>query len=100
MNKYVIRTSLVWMALIACAIGLYVYFMPKRQAARSAGVQPLAVGSAPSQPETARQNPNTQSETPLAPVQLSPERMQSIGVQTGTVEWKKVTDHIRATGTV
>lgn len=102
MNKYVVQTSLVWIALIACAIGLYVYRtgMPKRQAAGSRGVQPLAVGSAQSQPETARQSPNTQSETPLAPVQLAPERMQSIGVQTGTVEWKKVTDHIRVTGTV
>jgi Cu(I)/Ag(I) efflux system membrane fusion protein/cobalt-zinc-cadmium efflux system membrane fusion protein len=26
--------------------------------------------------------------------------MQSIGVTTGTVEWKQITDHIRATGTV
>jgi Cu(I)/Ag(I) efflux system membrane fusion protein/cobalt-zinc-cadmium efflux system membrane fusion protein len=102
MNKYVIRTSVVWIALIACAIALYLYRtrMPKRPAAHSAGVQPLAVGSAPSQPDTAGQRPNTEPETPLAPVQLAPERMQSIGVSTRTVEWKQVTNHIRATGTV
>jgi Cu(I)/Ag(I) efflux system membrane fusion protein/cobalt-zinc-cadmium efflux system membrane fusion protein len=36
----------------------------------------------------------------LAPVQLTPERMQSIGVKTGTVEYKQVSDDIQATGTV
>jgi RND family efflux transporter MFP subunit len=40
------------------------------------------------------------AETPLAPVQLSPERLQSIGVKFGTVERKPVQDEIRATGTV
>ena len=39
-------------------------------------------------------------ETPLVPVQLTPERMQSIGVRTGTVEYKQLSDDIRATGTV
>jgi Cu(I)/Ag(I) efflux system membrane fusion protein/cobalt-zinc-cadmium efflux system membrane fusion protein len=39
-------------------------------------------------------------EAPLAPVQLTPERMQSIGVKLGTVEYKQLNDDIRATGTV
>jgi membrane fusion protein, copper/silver efflux system len=39
-------------------------------------------------------------ETPLAPVQLSVERLQSIGVKFGVVERKPVQDEIRATGTV
>ena len=101
MNKYVIRTSLVWVAVIACTAGVYLYRtnIPGRPATISAGVQPLAVGSAPSPPE-AGQTPNTPSEAPLAAVQLTPERMQSIGVETGTVEWKQITDHIHATGTV
>ncbi len=38
--------------------------------------------------------------TPLAPVQLSAERLQSIGVKFGVVERKPVQDEIRATGTV
>ncbi|HLJ15204.1 MAG TPA: efflux RND transporter periplasmic adaptor subunit [Bryobacteraceae bacterium] len=36
----------------------------------------------------------------VAPVQLSPQRMQSIGVKTGLVKWKSVHDQIRTTGNV
>jgi len=39
-------------------------------------------------------------ETPLAPIQLSPQRMQSIGVQIGKVESKTVSDEIRFYGSV
>ncbi len=39
-------------------------------------------------------------ETALVPVQLSPERLQSIGVKTGKVESKVVEDEIRVTGNV
>ena len=40
------------------------------------------------------------AETPLAPVQLSAERLQSIGVKFGAVERKLVQDEIQTTGTV
>jgi len=40
------------------------------------------------------------SDTPLAPIQLSPQRMQSIGVKIGTVESKVINDEIRSYGTV
>ena len=40
------------------------------------------------------------SDTPLAPIQLSPQRMQSIGVKTGTVESKIINDEIRSYGNV
>lgn len=40
------------------------------------------------------------SETPLAPVQISAERLQSIGVKFGVVERRSVDDEIRTTGTV
>jgi Cu(I)/Ag(I) efflux system membrane fusion protein/cobalt-zinc-cadmium efflux system membrane fusion protein len=39
-------------------------------------------------------------ETPLVPVQLTPERTQSIGLKTGNAEYKQLRDDIRATGTV
>jgi len=39
-------------------------------------------------------------ETPLSPIQLSPERLQSIGVKFGLVERKELKDTIRTTGTV
>ena len=44
--------------------------------------------------------PKQKMETSLVPIQLTPERMQSIGVKTGTVEYKQLSDDIRATGTV
>ncbi len=39
-------------------------------------------------------------ESPLVPVQLTPERMQSIGVKFGNVEYKTVSNEIRVTGNV
>ncbi|HZQ53245.1 MAG TPA: FixH family protein [Bryobacteraceae bacterium] len=39
-------------------------------------------------------------ETPLAPVQLTPQRLQSIGVETGRVQIKNVADEIRTVGDV
>jgi len=40
------------------------------------------------------------SDTALAPIQLSPQRMQSIGVKVGTVESKAISDEIRSYGNV
>jgi Cu(I)/Ag(I) efflux system membrane fusion protein/cobalt-zinc-cadmium efflux system membrane fusion protein len=39
-------------------------------------------------------------ETPLAPIQLSPQRMQSIGMQTGSVAYRQVEDELRYVGSV
>src|SRR5439155_7645914 len=39
------------------------------------------------------------SAPPLTPIELSPERMQSIGVRTGRIEYKTINSDIRATGT-
>jgi Cu(I)/Ag(I) efflux system membrane fusion protein/cobalt-zinc-cadmium efflux system membrane fusion protein len=44
--------------------------------------------------------PDQKPETPLVPVQLTPERMQSIGVKIGTAEYKQLKDDLRATGSV
>jgi RND family efflux transporter MFP subunit len=41
-----------------------------------------------------------QAPTHLAPIQLTPQRMQSIGVKFGTVAYKNVSDEIRVTGNV
>jgi RND family efflux transporter MFP subunit len=46
------------------------------------------------------QNDSAGQETPLAPIQLSPERMQSIGVKVGTVDSKILNDEIRSYGNV
>src|SRR5260370_14806507 len=48
----------------------------------------------------ARASEGPPRETPVAPIQLSPQRMQSIGVTIGTVESKPVNDEIRFYGNV
>jgi RND family efflux transporter MFP subunit len=49
---------------------------------------------------TTADTPSSPPETPLVPVQLTPQRMQSIGVQTGTVEIRNVADELRTVGDV
>jgi Cu(I)/Ag(I) efflux system membrane fusion protein/cobalt-zinc-cadmium efflux system membrane fusion protein len=70
----------------------------------SGEVQPVAAGPTSDMAKPASQMPGMSmpesNKTPLVPVQLSPERMQSIGVKTGTVEYKQLSDDIRASGTV
>jgi Cu(I)/Ag(I) efflux system membrane fusion protein/cobalt-zinc-cadmium efflux system membrane fusion protein len=44
--------------------------------------------------------PAQAQDTPLAPIQLSPQRMQSIGVSVGTVESMQVNDEIRIYGNI
>src|SRR6266851_3828148 len=64
---------------------------------------PATPASNPATQPIQSSSPSTASppkDTPLVPVQLSAERLQSIGVKFGTVERKPVQDEIRATGTV
>lgn len=53
-----------------------------------------------SSPTGQANTPSAQPEAPLSPVQLTPQRRQSIGVQTGTVEYKTAENNIRITGNV
>jgi len=50
--------------------------------------------------ETSDGSAASPAETPLAPIQLSPQRMQSIGVKIGKVESKVLNDEIRSYGNV
>jgi len=106
MNKYVFRTSLVWIAILGVLAGTWAYrsHLAKQPRAMnmpmSGDVQPVASGPPSGANEPAPSMPGQKMETPLVPVQLTPERMQSIGVRTGTVEYKQLSDDIRATGTV
>jgi RND family efflux transporter MFP subunit len=106
MNKYILRTSLFWLLVFAVTIGVVFYRSRQRQqpASHSDGVQPIASGPA-AQPSTPQMTsgmdmPSQKIEAPLVPVQLSSEQMQSIAVKTGVVEYKQLSDDIRATGTV
>lgn len=110
MSKYVWRTSLVWIAMLAVAAGIWTYRSRSKNQARtmhqsmSGEVQPVAAGpsSDTAKPESSmRGMPMVDAkDAPLVPVQLTPERMQSIGVRTGTAEYQQLSDDIRATGTV
>jgi len=52
--------------------------------------------STPNSPSTTPES----TATPLVPMQISPQRLQSIGVETGEVQRKFVADEIRTTGNV
>jgi Cu(I)/Ag(I) efflux system membrane fusion protein/cobalt-zinc-cadmium efflux system membrane fusion protein len=101
MNKYIVRTSFFWLLLFAGVAAAYVYRTrgTRHSIAVPAEVQPIAAGPM----EDASQEtsmPAVKMEAPLVPVQLTNEQMRSIGVKTGTVEYKLLNDEIRATGTV
>ena len=107
MNKYVLRTSLVWLALIAVAAAVWFYRAQRAKSSNSVqespsgSVQPAAVGPTAGADESVPSAaPADKTEASMSPIQLSPERMQSIGVTTGTVKYKSVSDDVRATGTV
>jgi RND family efflux transporter MFP subunit len=101
MNRIIVRTSLFWLASFAVVAGVYLY---RTRSIVHPGTSPTGVQAIASGPmvETTKDAsmPATKMEAPLAPVQLTNEQMNSIGVKTGTVEYKQLSDEIRATGTV
>jgi len=97
MNKIAIRTSLIWIALIAIGGGVFAYRTYHHPAAPVNGNEPLAAGPAA---QTTAPTTAQSMEAPLTPVQLTTEQMQSIGVKSGTVELRRLDDAISATGTV
>ena len=83
--------------LLAAAL-VFLWLNPEAMRARTKSTVPsqtsTKTSSQPSPPEPGGAEPN------LVPVTLTPQRMQSIGVKTGTVEYKVVHDEIRTTGNV
>jgi RND family efflux transporter MFP subunit len=106
MNKYVLRTSLVWITVLAVLTGIWAYRSHQTEPSTtvstpmSGDVQPAASGPSPGTKILEPSVPDQKPETPLLPVQLTPERMQSIGVKIGTAEYKELKDDLRATGSV
>ena len=64
------------------------------------GSGPVAASTQSSPQANVNTNVTPTSETPLAPVQLTPQRMQSIGVKIGTAQLKQVESELRVTGSV
>lgn len=108
MNKYVVRTSLVWITVIlALAAGFYFYSRTASQTRHAHSstetpgtVAPAAVGPPATSAESSSSTPVQKDQPTLSPIQLTPQRMQSIGVTIGTVEWKRISGEVRATGNV
>jgi Cu(I)/Ag(I) efflux system membrane fusion protein/cobalt-zinc-cadmium efflux system membrane fusion protein len=101
MNKYVVRTSLVWLAILVVVSAIFVFHNHRSQAPAGKGnsIEPVATGP-DAAPQESMQQMQMPMDVPLVPLQLSPERMQSIGVKIGAVEYRNLTNDIRATGTV
>ena len=78
MNKYVLRTSLVWIIVLAAIAGIWAYrsHVIKQPTAMkmpmSGDMQPVASGPPAGANEPAPSMPETKMETPLVPVELTP----------------------------
>src|SRR5690349_2152825 len=66
----------------------------------AAATQSASSGAARTSSNVSESSEMAPHEAALVPVQLSPERLQSIGVRMGRVERKTVSDEIRVTGNV
>src|ERR1039458_6388320 len=97
--KQVLTTSLVWAAVLACVLFYFLHHFAVHLVPVSGDLLPLAVAPSASV-GTAASAPMRPMEPPLSPLQLTPEQMRSIGVTTGTAEYKKISDDLRATGNV
>jgi Cu(I)/Ag(I) efflux system membrane fusion protein/cobalt-zinc-cadmium efflux system membrane fusion protein len=95
--KYVLATSLIWAAALA-ALFLYVRHSAQHPVPPSGPPAPIAM--APSSPSSMASMAPATMPPPLSPVQLTPDQMRSIGLTTGTAEYKQINDDLRATGSV
>jgi Cu(I)/Ag(I) efflux system membrane fusion protein/cobalt-zinc-cadmium efflux system membrane fusion protein len=89
---------------LAFGVGVLAYRLHREVAAQDTPPQPTqiapAVGGATATSPSRASESKDFSVPPLAPMQLSPQRMQSIGVQIGRVASRTVSDELRLTGTV
>jgi RND family efflux transporter MFP subunit len=86
------------LALLAVLAGLW--WRAKRHSKMETAMRPVSTEAAQNSPNARESVAMAPHEAALVPVQLSPERLQSIGVRTGRVESKVVEDEIRVTGNV
>lgn len=88
---------------LAAGVAVLMYRLRRQPAARDMSqttqTAPMAAGASGSSPSPAGDSSES-SVPPLAPMQFSPQRMQSIGVQIGRVELRTVSDELRLTGAV
>jgi RND family efflux transporter MFP subunit len=84
--------------LVLMVAGLWWHFRTPKptMAPESTAATPVAQGSS----ENSTPAPPPAQDTPLVPIQISAQRLESIGVKTGVIERRAVEDEIRTTGNV
>ena len=82
----------------AILIGLWLHYRAAKPMT-DAGTKP-AISSVQDSTDGSTAAPPAQTEAALVPVQISPQRLQSIGVKIGEVVGKSVEDEIRTTGNI
>src|ERR1700744_6633569 len=98
MNKYVWRTSLVWIALLAAIAGIWAYRthaikQPMEMNTPTSGeMQPIASGPPATTDEPKPSMSDMKWDAPLFPGQLAPKRIQTISVQGATVDAKQLSE--------
>ncbi len=89
MNRIIVRTSVVWLAIFAIVAAVFLFRARSGQSvrAKSHEIVPVAMGPEASMP-AGSQSIEPAMDAPLGPVQLSQEKMQGIRVETGKGEIK------------
>src|SRR5216684_1092643 len=86
------------LVLAVVVVGLWLHYRSAKPMANAETKK--ANSTAQDSMATSMATPPASTEVPLVPVQISPQRLQSIGVKTGAVQRKLVADEIRTTGNV
>src|SRR6516164_3213530 len=105
MNEHSYRralgVSVVICILLAAALGFVILRQDRKKASTEEASPVVARGPAADNQATAVKQAATKGSPPnLTPVQLSPQRLQAIGVKTAVVEWKVVDDELLVRGNV
>src|SRR5438105_4713418 len=95
-------TLVIAVALAVSVAALWWRFRTKPSATARQGAPAMEMPGMPASSSDGGQSAAmpAQTETPLNPIQLSPQRMQSIGIQIGQVQCKAVSDELRFYGNV
>src|SRR5690242_12644804 len=101
-SRIALNASITLCMLLAAAVA---YLLTNRgpAAANAASTEPIVARGPQLQDPVTSTSPDFKadpSDAPLEPLQLSPERLQQIGVTTAVVQSKKVDDTLRAPGNV
>jgi RND family efflux transporter MFP subunit len=86
------------MVLAVVLVGLWLHYRAAKPMSEAQSKQ--ATSSGQDSMPTPMATPPASTEAPLVPVQISPQRLQSIGVKTGEAARRLVEDEIRVTGNV